>query len=227
MPQPHTPSANIKFGLGAIALRPKFGVFIASMNELWAHIDLWLAVILVRTVMRPALQILVETQSKVDKPAERLISQIMVTGARMYLALSGTASKDAVLGEMLGPEDAKRFEPLMKRVKSIRRRRNAVMHGIIGIEPEVADCIVIQDLDDAVAHSMGAPVECSIYKEKDFLDLIGEIKTLLGDLHAFHPGVTPAPDASAAPPPNAAQTQRETPQAHQETSQPKPPEPQA
>src|SRR5688572_12706347 len=149
MPQPHKRSKDAKFATDAIVMRPKLAAHIGSVNAIWARIDFWLALIVAKAAAMAQIRLMVENKTHIDEVCKKLIWQSARLCASMYLSLSGTAARDAALTEALGQKDAERFEPIFKKVRSIRKRRNKVMHGICGIDPIAPEALIVQDLEDA------------------------------------------------------------------------------
>lgn len=193
MPQPYQTNNRLDFSPEAFLKRPHLATLIALMNAEWARIDFWVAVILVRIIAVSQIRIWMRSSlNPINETDLAMLAQATQTGARMYLSLSGSAARDALLEDtaknVLPEDELKRFGELMKEVRSIRKRRNRIAHGIIGIDPDISDAIVVQDLEDAVTHAMQQSFpNCYMYKEKDLLDLGSDIRKLTNALDAFNP----------------------------------------
>ena len=125
-----------------------------------------------------------------------MLAQATLAGASMYLALSGTAARDALLQDtakrVLDTKDQERLEELFKSVRAIRRRRNGVAHGIVGIDPDAPDAIVIHSLEEALLHATGASApKCFVYRAHDLSELAHDIRKLGDTLNRFNPRIDP------------------------------------
>lgn len=187
MPQPYKLDKPVNFSSNAILQRPKLAAHIGFVNTIWARIDYWLAVIVVKSAAAKQLKILFDTKHlPIDEAKSALVHKTATIAANIYLSLSGSAAKDSVLEEMLGDKAFLEFKPLFKRVKSIRKQRNRFIHGICGIVEDLPDSIIVQELEDSILATMNTKqMPCFEYKESDFLELGNEISLLIRELDTF------------------------------------------
>jgi hypothetical protein len=190
-PQPYR-GTKVQFGPTEKSKRPMLVGFLGFLNENWARIDLWLTTILIsisRLAQAKAIMAVSRKPiSESDLAAADAAAQMACT---MYLSLSGSAARDALITNMakkyLVPEDNAEFVRLFAKVKSIRGQRNALAHGIMGVDESLPEALIVQALEDAVRYTTGGPVVASVYKQKDLEDLNNEIIQLIFELDAFKP----------------------------------------
>lgn len=151
--------------------------------------------------------------SRVEQGLGNLVVQFLGahahTGIKMYEALSGSASKLAVLRavarDRLSRDQLDQLEEVLRSVKSVGRKRSKVVHGLWEISDQLPRALVwcdsadaalsnsefwagwlSRDLDErfqwaANLHAGHGP-RYFVYEERDFQEIVDEIQSLLARL---------------------------------------------
>ncbi len=185
MPQPLKKwDDRIRFSPDSLAQRPNLAVKIAQVvaasTNLEVHIGRLLAEIM---------------QSKAD------------VGVTMYLALSGSAAKQAVLQAVadqyvLDKTSRNKFSALIKSIRHRAKERNAVIHGMWSLHPGDNQALIncppqsmiseVARLTSTISHLESHPGTSAtyssrlagimVYKERDFDNVLARIKTVREDI---------------------------------------------
>ena len=125
MPKPY--DGNWAYTARSLFAAPSLAAHIAVIAAMWSHVELGLGHLF-----------------------SRMLSVDANIGVAMYQALISEAARDAALlagaKEKLSEELFKDFETLLRQLKSPRRKRNEVVHGLWGTTPtDDPDVLVLID----------------------------------------------------------------------------------
>jgi len=188
MPKPFSLADGWRYDINSIKERPILGAHIGTIAAMWAQVEATLGVIL-----------------------SMLLGADSVVGTAMYASIiseqARSAAMNAAASEKLSAELMIQYSAIMNSIKTPRKSRNKVVHGLWAISDKRQDCLILIDLKKYVRQlsfmqlGFADPRRVDLekwseatkdhdaslmeYKEADFIEIEEQILQVMKNLASF------------------------------------------